>query len=452
MIGNSRRAVLQTGTQPRTAADTLSLRDLQDPRVALMCLLLLTYVWRFHDLNSLVAVLRLSAVGTFMSWGFLAFGRKPAYLRHIRGHPVLTLLIVGVVWVGVTVPFALMPALAWEAWWGVHFRTLTMSLFVLTCLTSIISIKRAMAVHVFGAAVLAFYYAKGGFPLWGTPVPMYDVNDLALHLNMALPFAVYFAVRADKRWLRNTCWFVIGLMTVSVLMTQSRGGFLTVGVFAALTIIYSSHVRWWMRVVPPILVVCTYMLAPPATKARLSTLFSPTEDYNMHDEEGRIEIWKRGIGYMLDNPISGVGMTNFPVAEATLSSGVRASVTHNSFLEVGAETGFPGLLLFVSMIGGAMVMLGRTRARLRRHLGQSSRGKDLTFMAESLLLSLLAYCIGGFFLSLGYLPMLYSVIVISIGFCYWANVALRTDAAPTQPRQRAYQAPAFPIRRRAIVR
>lgn len=417
-----------------------------EPRYLVLAVLLLSYVWRFHDLAPVLSPLRLAALGTVLSWGYLVLTRPHAGFGRMVGHPAMIPLIVGVVWIGITVPSALQPDRAWESWWGVHFKTLTMSLFLLTCLTSIAALKRAMALHIFGAAVLAFFYAKSGFPLWGSPVPMYDVNDLALHLNMTVPFAVYFGVRADRRWIRIACWLLTGAITVSVLMTQSRGAFLTIGIFSVLIILFAKNLRLWVRLVPPVLVACTYTFAPPETKERLSTLFAPQDDYNLHDDEGRIEIWKRGLGYLGDHPITGVGMTNFPVAEATLSARAREGgrargmVSHNSFLEVAVEGGIPGFALFIAMIGGGLVTLGRMRKRLQRRLGRTAAGEDLVLIAEALMLSLIAYCIGGFFLSMAYVPMLYSVIAITAGFCYWANRALSAAAAAPVPRP----APAVP--------
>ena len=67
------------------------------------------------------------------------------------------------------------------------------------------------------------------------------------------------------------------------------------------------------------------------------------EDYNHTSETGRLQIWSRGIGYMLQNPLLGLGPANFPAAEGTLSPfaerqqwgiGVRWNAAHNAFLQV----------------------------------------------------------------------------------------------------------------------
>ena len=110
-------------------------------------------------------------------------------------------------------------------------------------------------------------------------------------------------------------------------------------------------------------------------------------DYNHTSESGRLQIWSRGIGYMVSNPLLGVGPGNFQAAEGTLSPlaerqqygiGVRWNAPHNSFVQIGAELGFPGLAFYIAVIGCAFVALRRggdlgpalTRivARLRRRI------------------------------------------------------------------------------------
>jgi len=82
----------------------------------------------------------------------------------------------------------------------------------------------------------------------------------------------------------------------------------------------------------------------------MHTIIKPEEDYNRTAEEGRVKIWKRGIGYMMLHPVFGVGAANFPVAEGTISPlagrtevglGVKWGAAHDSFVQIGAELGIP---------------------------------------------------------------------------------------------------------------
>src|SRR5205814_4750763 len=113
--------------------------------------------------------------------------------------------------------------------------------------------------------------------------------------------------------------------------------------------------------------------APPGYWGAIGTVFHPEGDYNWRSEEGRREIWLRGLGYMADYPISGIGINNFERAEGTISDKARLSFAgdpirwtspHNSFLQVGAELGIPGLILWSSLVVGGIVGMTHLRRRL----------------------------------------------------------------------------------------
>ena len=124
---------------------------------------------------------------------------------------------------------------------------------------------------------------------------------------------------------------------------------------------------------------------------------------------------------MLDHPVFGVGPANFGVAEGTLSPfaerqqfgvGVRWNAPHNSFVQVGAELGVPGLVLFVGMIANAFVVLRRAGR------GNGERGgpdQVPVQLAQALTASLIGYVVGAFFLSLAYAELLYTLIALAVG-------------------------------------
>ena len=130
-------------------------------------------------------------------------------------------------------------------------------------------------------------------------------------------------------------------------------------------------------------------------------------DYNHTSESGRLQIWGRGIGYMLQNPVLGVGPDNFSTAEGTLSPlakrqqygvGVRWNAPHNSYVQIAAELGIPGFLLYVAVIVSAFRALGRAAP-----------------LTSALTASLLGFVVGSFFLSLAYSEMLYTLVALAVG-------------------------------------
>ena len=132
-----------------------------------------------------------------------------------------------------------------------------------------------------------------------------------------------------------------------------------------------------------------------------------------------MSVWKRGIGYMVGRPITGVGAGAFPVAEGTISPlakvqdygvGLKWSAAHNSFVQVGAELGFPGLVVFL-----ALLFAGLARARRAVTLGLAVGDQRAAAMGDALAASLVGFAVSGFFLSEAYAAYVYSVIGIAIG-------------------------------------
>jgi hypothetical protein len=63
--------------------------------------------------------------------------------------------------------------------------------------------------------------------------------------------------------------------------------------------------------------------APQGYWRQMKSILSPKEDYNYTSKDGRKEIAKRGVGYMLGRPIFGLGIGNFEKAECSISEKAR---------------------------------------------------------------------------------------------------------------------------------
>ncbi len=388
-------------------------RQSRKPRFVILALAFLTYIWRFQELHPLIQPLQLTAIATIGMWLLLPLQTNPQHLRRVLSLSALPLMLAFILWVGITSPLGLDPLRSMNDWKDVHVKSFVLMLFVAVSASSVDNVKRMMSLNVIGAAVLAAFYVKGGFGLWGSPVTTYDVNDLALHLNMALPMVLYFIAASNRKKVRVALWILVALFAVCILRTQSRGGFLTLGILTVVTMVRLKEVKPLVRVLPFLLLLSTYPLLPEATRARLSTIFNPTDDYNFDSEDGRIEIWKRGIGYVARHPVTGVGVRNFVVAERTISARTRPQVSHNSFVEVVAENGIPGLLMYVSSIFLAIFAAFRLARSKGRHRGVAER--DASAVASAIGLSLVSFCVGGFFLSMAHMQLLIVLIAMVAG-------------------------------------
>lgn len=237
----------------------------------------------------------------------------------------------------------------------------------------------------------------------------YDSNDFATLIASTVPIAVHLVVRKGWRPARLAGIGGLAALLLAFIWANSRGGFLALLAAAVVMLIgyraVSGPVRLGVAVAAATVFV---LLAGPAFWTRMDTITNPDQDYNMTSSEGRWQLWERGIGYMEMRPVLGVGVGGFPSAEGMLSEGAREarahgrgekwSEPHNSFVEVGAELGIPGLLLFVAMLWTAV---------------RGLRGAPEPGFAVSLAAAAAAFAVGGFFLSLAYKEMLYVLMALA---------------------------------------
>src|SRR5207247_6481381 len=100
--------------------------------------------------------------------------------------------------------------------------------------------------------------------------------------------------------------------------------------------------------------------------------------------------------------------------------GVRWGAAHNTFIQVGAELGVPGLLLFIGLIATAF----RSLRRVTRLAGRSGpAGTDLSRLAQALTAALIGFVTGSFFLSLAYHDILYTLLAFTLALAKIAHHA-----------------------------
>jgi O-antigen ligase len=184
-----------------------------------------------------------------------------------------------------------------------------------------------------------------------------------------------------------------------------------------------------------IILAVVFFTASDRYWSQMQTVLNPHEDYNATSETGRLKIWTRGMSYMVRNPVLGVGVGNFPVAEGTISPmagrqeygvGVRWGAAHNSFVQVGAELGIPGLALFVGLIGSVFVSL----RRVARQAAHSASQRNVARLAQSLMAAMVGFAVGGFFLSLAYADFLYCLVALAAALYKTTRVDARPIQAP----------------------
>lgn len=279
---------------------------------------------------------------------------------------------------------------------------------------------------------------------------MYDANDLGLIFLAAIPLAVVL-FKAFEGWRRLLAALCLGVITMAVAMTGSRGAFVGFLFVVPALFLAMKDVRVGKRVgVVVALVLALVVGAPDGYWERIATVFEPSEDYNVTSESGRVPIAKRGLGYMVSYPLLGVGIANFSRAEGTISpmarnamagEAIRFLAPHNTYIQVGAELGVFALAIWLSLLLLGTVGLRRLRRRLEPKRGSHPKPgperRFLLLLCTYLPISFLGFATTSFFVSHAYTPVFYVLLAVLSGTLALSGDVIRQDriARSSGPRK-----------------
>jgi O-antigen ligase len=341
-----------------------------------------------------------------ISWLAAASTRDEQGTNFISAHPSMTyVLAVFVAWSTLSVVWAESSSVAFNA----SFRYLQNLLLFLIVFTAIRKRRDAVwlaAAFVAGAtiaAVFAIAYRPdpGQYDVARAAGTVGDPNELAsvLVAGVILAGVLVFMLKRSPL-LRLAAAGAVGLCTLGLLFTFSRGGLVALGCAMVASVFVAGRYR------PAILSVMAIVglfgvgyftaLAPQESRDRITKLDGGT---------GRTDIWRVGSRMVSAHPVRGVGSGNFQLSSVHYllknPGAVRydyfvdhPKVAHNTYLHVLAELGLVGLALFLAIIGFAITCLFRaaqwfTRAGVR----------DLELLTRGLLLAVIGTLSADFFIS-----------------------------------------------------
>jgi probable O-glycosylation ligase (exosortase A-associated) len=270
--------------------------------------------------------------------------------------------------------------------------------------------------------------AGGGKRLYGPrDTFIEDNNDLALAMNMMIPFLYYLKDEVDNKWVRRLLRLCFLCAIITVIFTYSRGG--QMGLIAVLTLI-SLRSRYKIPALASLVVASVLLVsfAPASWTNRMSDLAQGNLD---ESAEGRLVAWGFEWNVAKAFPLTGSGFRGYTSESLyaryqpeKLPTGGKTLAPHSAYFQVIGEQGFVGFALFLFLIFGCLLRLAGLRKRAKRDPSQAwvvrySRMLDTSF---------LGFIVCGAFLGRAYFDLLYFVV---------AAVALlkihSRQAAPEQP-------------------
>lgn len=286
---------------------------------------------------------------------------------------------------------------------------------------------------------IALVTLKGGFwalmtgfadRVYGPPnSQFYGNNHFAVLVVMNIPLLVLWWRETASRRLRLALTVMIALSIGAALSSWSRGALLAL---SAVLLLLLWHSRYKLITLPMLALGVALVLfgLPDDWLMRMETLSSTDLDLSSRT---RLVAWQIGLDYAAIHPWLGVGFEGW--------SAVSKIDWHNAFVEVLAEHGVPGFLVWMALLLGTLWDLTRLAWQAR---GDSQRVWVVNY---SLMLraSLIGYSVGAFFSGLAYWDILFQLIVIAILLRRAANGAATKPVAPIAPAD-AIAAASSPLR------
>jgi O-antigen ligase len=227
-----------------------------------------------------------------------------------------------------------------------------------------------IVIHIYLAITVILHKGMGVGGYFG------DENDVALALNMILPFSFFLALEAKTQSKRVLFLISTAIFLVAIAATSSRGGF--VGLVAVGLYCWLRSPRKLMSAMAVVLLIFTIIqFAPKGYWDRMNTITTDTDDPYGTGQD-RIYSWKAAWKMFLDYPILGVGPGNFPWnfsdyepsggfgghdgMEGRLHTGRAA---HSLYFTLIPELGTVGTILFTWMLLSSLRDLRFIRKRIR---------------------------------------------------------------------------------------
>jgi putative inorganic carbon (hco3(-)) transporter len=223
-------------------------------------------------------------------------------------------------------------------------------------------------------------------------------NPFAWTLVLFLPIIIaplLLRVTSLRRWQRTLCVLATGAAVIVLILTYSRGSWLA---FALSVPLMTGAAFWILKGIERQrlllrfagVIVLVSVLALPFAGVIISRL---TGD-DRGSAESRVQLIQVALAMIADNAVLGVGLSGYETV-MTRYDETPGFITqhfdwpvHNIYLQIAAETGLPGLLLFLVMAvlalwRGWMVLRNADAAPMQRAL------------ALGLLTGMLAYLVTG---------------------------------------------------------
>lgn len=241
-----------------------------------------------------------------------------------------------------------------------------------------------------------------------------DGNDFSLAQNIILPWAMALFVSSRNKIFRALLAYSLGIGVLCVFVTYSRGAFLGLaGMFLSLYFLWMYRTGKWafglvLGAIGLTIIIAAFLaFAPPDYADRMMGITEYKQD---ESAMGRIVSWRTSWLMFKDHPFFGVGPYAFTTASGMQYNYGRWLEAHSVFFQILGEMGMFGIFTLYGMVI-VITMTVRNLGRVRL----ADARDNLFFHASrrAVYLSIVAWLVCSLFLSVGYYPHLFVLVMLS---------------------------------------
>lgn len=343
------------------------------------------------------------------------------------------LVLVFFLWTSISTALTLgLPEIAWDIWVR-FFKVVLLFVFILLIMNKKLHIDfflwcLVLSIGFYAALEGAKFIASGGghriVGLHGHALG--DRNELALAFVMMLPICFYLLGEYGKKniFMKSGLIGLIIILTVSVIGTQSRGGFIALLGLGGYLFLKSER-----KILLSVLIACAVAvfsgLVPEEWFARMDTIEKAGEDESFM---GRVVAWKLSFILAMNNPFFGGGfkaLEFFPVwshlsqeffsysffyTGAALPNPHVARAAHSVYFQVLGDHGFAGLFIYLAIL----VVSFRTAGKVAKLAKKISAPLWIASLATMLQLSIFSFALGGAALNFAYFEVVFAIFALIV--------------------------------------
>jgi probable O-glycosylation ligase (exosortase A-associated) len=339
-------------------------------------------------------------------------------------NPISRWLVLLQVPIALSVVFAVRPELSYNPF-DRYIRMIVVVLCIPWLVQTISAVRNLILVIAMSIGFLALKFGVFGLLYSGDALvngygaDLFDNNQLALAVAMVVPLCWLLRPLVQARIVRTVLVAMVLGAIVTVTMSNSRGSALALGL-AFLLILRRSQRKVLVAFVIIVVSAGAIFAFRESFLARMATL----EHYDQEaSAASRLEFGKAALKMWADYPITGVGFggANFIRLSPRYMDRHNDHVVHNTYLQILVDSGVLALLIYLCLLGGSIIWLGRSAKRLR------AAGDPLEAIPAALQISLIVFAFGSTFYSFGAYDLPYMLLMAA---ACWYTISKSATEAP----------------------